>query len=106
MIGASFLYSDGEGYHFMDQGSYETVTLRTDLLGDDRLLLSDNVQVQIQKFNGNPIGIQLPQHVALTVGQTEPAFAEIPPAAGSPRTPHSTPDSKSKYRSSSRKARK
>jgi elongation factor P len=73
MIGASFLYSDGEGYHFMDQGSYETVTLRTDLLGDDRLLLSDNVQVQIQKFNGNPIGIQLPQHVALTVAQTEPA---------------------------------
>ena len=73
MIDASFLYSDGEGYHFMDQGSYETVTLGTDLLGDDRLLLSDNIQVQIQKFNGNPIGIQLPPHVALTVARTEPA---------------------------------
>jgi elongation factor P len=73
MIGASFLYSDGEGYHFMDQGNYETVTLGADLLGDDRLLLSDNVEVQIQKFNGNPIGVQLPPHVALTVVQTEPA---------------------------------
>ena len=73
MIGASFLYSDGEGYHFMDQGNYETVTLGADLLGDDRLLLSDNVEVQIQKFNGKPIGVQLPPHVALTVVQTEPA---------------------------------
>ena len=73
MIGASFLYSDGEGYHFMDQGTYETVTLGADLLGDDRLLLSDNVEVQIQKFNGRPIGVQLPPHVALTVVQTEPA---------------------------------
>ena len=73
MIGASFLYSDGEGYHFMDQGTYETVTLGADLLGDDRLLLSDNVEVQIQKFNGKPIGVQLPPHVALTVVHTEPA---------------------------------
>jgi elongation factor P len=73
MIGASFLYSDAEGYHFMDQGSYETVTLGADLLGDDRLLLSDNVEVQIQKFNGSPIGVQLPPHVALTVVHTEPA---------------------------------
>ena len=73
MIGASLLYRDGEGYHFMDQGNYETVTLGADLLGDDRLLLSDNVEVQIQKFNGKPIGVQLPPHVALTVVQTEPA---------------------------------
>jgi elongation factor P len=73
MIGASFLYADGEGYHFMDQANYETVTLRADLLGDDRLLLSDNVEVQIQKFNGNPIGVQLPPHVTLIVVQTEPA---------------------------------
>ena len=73
MIGASLLYSDREGYHFMDQGNYETVTLGADLLGDDRLLLSDNVEVQIQKFNGKPIGVQLPPHVALTVVHTEPA---------------------------------
>src|SRR5687767_5312018 len=43
---ASLLYSDAEVYHFMDQGNYETMTLGADLLGDDRLLLSDNVLVQ------------------------------------------------------------
>jgi elongation factor P len=72
MVTAAFLYSDADGYHFMDQGSYETLTLRGELLGDDRLLLADNVQVQIQKFNGNPIGVQFPPHVELTIARTEP----------------------------------
>jgi elongation factor P len=72
VIPATFLYSDGEGYHFMDQNSFETLTLRGDLLGDDRQLLSDNLPVQIQKFNGNPIGVQLPTIVELTVTYTEP----------------------------------
>ena len=69
---ASFLYSDGDGYHFMDQDTFETITLGSALLGDDRLLLVDNLVVQIQKFNGNPIGLQLPPHVELAVKSTEP----------------------------------
>ena len=68
---ASFLYSDGDGYHFMDQANYETLTLGADMIGDDRLLLVDNVVVQVQKFNGNPIGLQFPQLVELTVTSTE-----------------------------------
>ena len=72
VVSASYLYADGDGYHFMDQENFETLTLRADLLGDDRLLLSDNVLVQIQKFNGNPIGVQLPTLVELTVTYTEP----------------------------------
>ena len=56
----------------MDQETFETLTLRPDLLGDDRLLLADNVVVQIQKFNGNPIGVQLPTLVELAVTYTEP----------------------------------
>ena len=73
MISASFLYSDGDGYHFMDQETFETLSLQADLLGDDRLLLADNALVQIQKFNGNPIGVQLPVIVELTVTYTEPS---------------------------------
>ncbi len=72
MITASFLYVDSGGYHFMDQDSFETLTLREDMLGEDRLLLVDNLMVQVQKYNGNPIGVQLPPHVELTVTQTEP----------------------------------
>ena len=71
-ISASFLYADGGGYHFMDQESYETLTLQAGILGDDRFLLVDNLVVQVQKFNGNPIGVQFPPHVEMTVKATEP----------------------------------
>ena len=69
---ATFLYADGDGLHFMDQESYETLTLRADVIGDDAQLLSDNLAVQIQLFNGGPIGVQFPPIVELTVTYTEP----------------------------------
>jgi elongation factor P len=72
-IDAAFLYVDNDGYHFMDQESFETLSLSRDILGDDRLLLVDNLVVQIHKYNGNPIGLQFPPHVELTVSYTEPA---------------------------------
>ena len=72
VVSASYLYSDGEGFHFMDQESYDTLTLRPEMLGEDRLLLVDNLVVQVQKFNGNAIGVQFPPHVELTVASTEP----------------------------------
>ena len=72
MVEALFQYSDSEGYHFMDQESFDTMTLRADVVGDDRLLLVDNLLVQVQKWNGNPIGLQFPPHIELTVASTEP----------------------------------
>jgi elongation factor P len=72
-VPASFLFADGEGHHFLDQETFETLTLGPDVVGDDRLLLVDNVLIQIQKYNGRPIGIQLPTHVDLVVTATEPA---------------------------------
>jgi elongation factor P len=71
-VPATYLYSDSGGYHFMDQESYETLTLPTAMVGDGRELLVDNVLVDIQKYNGNPIGIEFPPHVELTVTSTEP----------------------------------
>ena len=71
-VDATFLYSDGDGHHFMDQETFETVTLGSAMVGDDRLLLVDNVLVQIQKYNGNAIGLQFPPHVELTVTSSEP----------------------------------
>jgi elongation factor P len=72
VVTASFLYADGDGYHFMDQESYETLTLRSDVIGADSELLVDNLVIQVQKYNGNPIGLQFPPHVELTVTDTEP----------------------------------
>ena len=71
-VPATYLYADAGGFHFMDQETYETLTLSSDMLGDDRQLLVDNVLVQVQKYNGSPIGVQFPAHVELTVTSTEP----------------------------------
>ncbi|MFN7958615.1 MAG: elongation factor P [Holophagaceae bacterium] len=69
---ASYLYSDGEGSHFMDQETYETHTLGESLMGDALSYLTEGLIVQIQKFNGNPIGLQMPTTVELAVTYTEP----------------------------------
>jgi elongation factor P len=69
---ATFLYADGVGYHFMDQETFETLTLPANVVGDGRDLLVDNVLVDVQIYNGNPIGLEFPPHVELTVTSTEP----------------------------------
>ena len=69
---ASYLYSDGEGSHFMDQETYETHTLGEFLMGDALNYLTEGLIVTIQKFNGNPIGLQMPSTVVLAVTYTEP----------------------------------
>ena len=71
-VPATFLYGDADGFHFMDQQSFETLTLNSDIVGPDRDLLADNVAVQIHRYNGSPIGLQFPPHVELTVTSTEP----------------------------------
>ena len=79
---ASYLYADNNGYNFMDQASFDTLTLDADTVGDDRFLLADNVVVQIQTYNGRPIAIQFPPHVELRVTSTE-AGARGDTASGS-----------------------
>ena len=71
-ITASYMYADSAGLHFMDQDSFETLTLGPDKVGEDRDLLVDNLMVQVQKYNGSAIGLQLPAHVELLVTATEP----------------------------------
>jgi elongation factor P len=84
VVAASYLYADGDGYHFMDQESFETLTLGTDIVGSDRDLLVDNVLVQVQKYNGNPIGLQFPPHVELAVASTEPGVSGDTASGGAP----------------------
>ena len=74
IVPASYLYRDGDGFHFMDQESFETVSLSNDMVGDAEDLLAEGLIIQLHKFNGNPIGLQLPPHVELEVTYTEPGI--------------------------------
>jgi elongation factor P len=71
-VAVSYLYSDGDGSYFMDQESFETLSLSDEIVGDALDLLIEGSILQIDKYNGNPIGLQLPAHVELTVTYTEP----------------------------------
>ena len=71
-VEVSYQYSDGDNYHFMDQTTFDTLTLRTETLGEDRLLLADNLILQVQKYNGNPIGLVFPPIVEMAVTDCEP----------------------------------
>jgi elongation factor P len=71
-VDASYLYSDGDGSYFLDQESFETLSLNGEIVGDALDLLVEGCMIQIDKYNGNPIGLQLPQQVELMVTYTEP----------------------------------
>jgi elongation factor P len=70
--GMQFLYSDGSGYVFMDQETFEQLTLPADFLEGQAGYLIPNIDVQINFHNDRPIGIQMPPTVTLTVADTEP----------------------------------
>jgi len=72
MVPASFLYSDADGFYFMDQENFETLTLSEEMIGDSRDFLTEGLVIQIHKYNSNPIGLQMPTHVELAVTYTEP----------------------------------
>src|ERR1700721_92553 len=74
LVPASYLYSDSQGSHFLDQESYETLTLGEQVMGDALDLLIEGTLIQIHKYNGNPIGLQLPIFVELDVAYTEPGM--------------------------------
>lgn len=69
-----YLYNDAEGYHFMDTTTYDQVQLQSDLLGDAVGFLKAEMNVEVEFYGENPIGIELPQTVDLVVTQTMPAI--------------------------------
>jgi elongation factor P len=68
----TFLYQDGEGFHFMNPESYEQVTVPSDIVGDQAAFLQDNMPITISTHNDIPIALQLPQRVTLEITETEP----------------------------------
>jgi len=72
LVPASYLYSDGDGSHFMDQESFETHTLAEETLGNALDFLTEGALLQVRKYNGNPIGVELPVFVDLVIAHTEP----------------------------------
>ena len=71
LVPVSYLYSDGDGSYFLDQENFETLTLPVEVVGNSLDLLVEGTLLQLHKFNGNPIGLQLPMFVELKVTEAE-----------------------------------
>src|ERR1700736_4478667 len=69
---ATYLYSDADASYFLDQENFETIALSGEMARDALDFLIEGALLQIDKYNGNPIGLQLPAQVELVVTSTEP----------------------------------
>jgi elongation factor P len=71
---ATYQYQDGDQYHFMDTSTYDDIVLTSEQLGEGKNYLIDNLELDIMLFDGEPISVDLPEKVVLTITYTEPGF--------------------------------
>jgi elongation factor P len=85
-IEMQFLYKDGDIFHFMDTSTYEQVHITAETLGDQASFLLPEALIRVDMYEGQPVGIELPQTVDLKVADTVPgikgatAAAQVKPA--------------------------
>ena len=68
-----YLYNTGDTYFFMNMDNYEQLELSADQVGDNKNYLIENMNVYVILYEGELLGIDLPDKVELTVTSTEPA---------------------------------
>jgi elongation factor P len=69
---AQYLYHDDEGYHFMDLQDYQTFALSEDLIGESKYYLKENMEINIDFYDGRPVLAELPKVVTLKVTEAPP----------------------------------
>jgi elongation factor P len=70
----SYLYKDGDGFHFMNQENYEQVQVPADVVGDYEKYLQEGMIVNVALHEGTAVSIEIPQKVTLEITETEPAM--------------------------------
>jgi elongation factor P len=69
-----FMYADGEFFHFMNNETYDQMQLSPDQVGDAADYLVENGTCDVLTYQDEPIGVELPTSVVLTVTRTDPGF--------------------------------
>ena len=68
----NFLYEDGDGFHFMNNETYDQLLVPKDIVGSAAPYLQENMTIKLSLHEGNPVSVTLPQRVTLEVIETEP----------------------------------
>jgi elongation factor P len=80
-VAFEYLYSDGDGHHFMNSENYEQLQLQDDIVGETKDYLVPNLPVKIEYYDEKPIGVLVPDTVDLTVVETEQSIQKATASA-------------------------
>jgi elongation factor P len=69
----TFLYHDGDGFHFMNSDNYDQITVAEDLIGDQAAYLQPEMKVKLLVHEASAVSIELPPKTTLEVVETEPS---------------------------------
>lgn len=69
-----YMYDDPDGYNFMNQKTYETIHVSSELIGDSKGYLQEGIKLDLLFWKGKAISVQLPNFVVLEVTETDPGL--------------------------------
>ena len=69
-----YLYSDGDGAHFMNMENYDQIAVPADVVGDQGAYLQPDMKVNLSVHEGTVVAMELPQRAVLEVMETEPTM--------------------------------
>ena len=69
-----FMYQGGDTYHFMNTENYDQLEMDSETLGDNAQWMQAGMKIIAEYYDGRPVGIQLPQYVALAIVDTAPVM--------------------------------
>lgn len=72
-----YLYAEGDQHVFMDNETYEQVSIPDDKIQDALKFLLENMNVKITTYEGEILDVELPKTVELTVKETQPGIKEL-----------------------------
>ncbi len=75
----NYLYSDGDGFHFMNNETFDQILVPKDVVGTGAPYLQENMTVKLSMYEAVPVAITLPQRATLEVVETEPVTKGRPP---------------------------
>lgn len=78
-----YLYREGDRYCMMDNETFEQIMLTEEQVGEARLYLIENLNVEVLFYNKEPLAVELPTFVELAVAQTEPGVRGDTASGGS-----------------------
>jgi len=70
----SYLYSDGEQWHFMNSSSYEQIAINADVVGDAQKWIIGQENCEVVIWNDEPISVEAPPFVELNITRSDPGI--------------------------------